>query len=305
MKRLITAQDIQKAKAEHRELVVSKGTIVTALAEDLAHELGVQIVREGEKTGSCESGICGANGASVQPLGHATGKQLFDAEEIYQLLNRALEAGILTEDIFRGVLPTGNAQENADLRDGLVPVGVSGRHVHLSKKDLETLFGAGYQLTQCKALSQPGQYAAKETVTLCGPKGTMEGVRVLGPVRDKTQVELLASDTFKLGVKAPNRLSGELSGSAGITLVGPKGSVTIPEGVIVAQRHLHMSMADAKALDVRDGDVISVEIQGERGGLLANVKVRANDSSALDLHLDMDEANALGLSNGDKVKIIK
>ena len=133
-----------------------------------------------------------------------------------------------------------------------IPVGISNRHLHLSQADMDVLFGTGYQMTTIKDLSQPGQYACKETVTICGPKGAIEGVRILGPVRTKTQVEILAGDCFKLGVTAPSRLSGELVGTPGITIVGPKGSVQTSEGLIVAQRHIHMTPQDAEHFGVRD-----------------------------------------------------
>ena len=176
-------------------------------------------------------------------------------------------------------------------------VGVSGRHVHLSQGDLEALFGAGYELTPIKNLSQPGQFASKETVTLVGPKGVIERVRVLGPVRSQTQVEILAGDSFKLGVPAMVRMSGKLEGTPGITLAGPKGAVTA--------RHIHMSLAQAASMGLRDGQIVSIAFGGERGGRLDNVAIRANDSSELDCHIDTEEANALRISNGSVVRIIK
>lgn len=184
-------------------------------------------------------------------------------------------------------------------------VGVSGRHVHLSQADLEVLFGAGYELTPIKNLSQPGQFAAKETVALVGPKGVIERVRVLGPVRSQTQVEILAGDSFKLGVPAMVRMSGKLEGTPGITLAGPRGTVAIPSGVMVAARHIHMSLAQATSMGLRDGQVVSIAFGGERGGRLDNVAIRANDSSELDCHIDTEEANALRISNGSVVRIIR
>ena len=167
-----------------------------------------------------------------------------------------------------------------------IPVGVSNRHLHLSQADQDVLFGAGYQMTPIKDLSQPGQFACKEMVTICGPKGAIEKVRVLGPVRNKTQVEILTGDGFKLGVSAPARQSGDLEGTPGITIVGPKGSVQIKEGLIVAQRHIHMTLEDAAAYGVHDGQIVDIEIEGPRGGTYANVIVRANNTSALECHLD-------------------
>ena len=189
--------------------------------------------------------------------------------------------------------------------DGDIPVGVSNRHIHLSQEDMENIFGKGYQLTPTKDLSQPGQYACKETVTICGPKGAIEKVRVLGPVRSKTQVEILAGDCFKLGVKTRARLSGDLAGTPGITVIGPKGSVQVKEGLIIAQRHIHMTLKDAENLGVHDGQIVNIQVAGPRGGLLSNVVIRANDSSALECHVDTEEANAMEIDSKTKVKIIK
>lgn len=186
-----------------------------------------------------------------------------------------------------------------------IPVGVSNRHLHLSQADLDVLFGPGYELTSIKELGQPGQFACKETLTVCGPKGALEKVRVLGPTRSKTQVEILAGDGFKLGVKAPVRQSGDLAGSPGVTLVGPKGSVVLTEGTIIALRHIHMTLADAARYGVKDGDVVSIEFDTERGGIMRNVLIRANDSSALECHVDTEEANAFGVSGKSHFKIIK
>jgi len=145
-----------------------------------------------------------------------------------------------------------------------IPVGVSNHHVHLSQEDLDALFGQGYELTKMKELSQPGQYACKETVTVCGPKGAIEKVRILGPVRKQTQVEVLAADCFKLGKKSEPKMSGELAGTAGITLVGPKGSVQTKEGLIIAQRHIHMTPQDAVKFGVHDGQTVSIQTEGIR-----------------------------------------
>ncbi len=186
-----------------------------------------------------------------------------------------------------------------------IPVGVSNRHVHLSQLDVNRLFGEGYQLTKFKDLSQPGQYACKETVTICGPKGAIEKVRILGPVRSKTQVEVLQGDSFKLGVVSQVRLSGDLYGTPGITLIGPKGSVQTTEGLVVAQRHIHMTPQDAMQLGVHDGQTVSIQVNEARGGIYNNVAIRANDASVLECHIDTDEANAMNLSSVSKITIIK
>lgn len=188
------------------------------------------------------------------------------------------------------------SKENAAGTAAGVPVGISNRHIHLSQADLDQLFGAGYQLTPMKELSQPGQFACKETVTICGPKGAIEKVRVLGPVRKETQIEIVAGDCFKLGVKAPAKLSGDLTGTPGITVVGPKGSVQTAQGLIVAQRHIHMAPADAQAYGVQDGQIVKIRVGGLRGGIYDNVAIRVTTSSKLECHLDTEEANAMGVA---------
>lgn len=188
------------------------------------------------------------------------------------------------------------SKENAASNATGVPVGISNRHIHLSQADLDQLFGAGYQLTPMKELSQPGQFACKETVTICGPKGAIEKVRVLGPVRKETQIEIVAGDCFKLGVKAPAKLSGDLAGTPGITVVGPKGSMQTAQGLIVAQRHIHMAPADAQAYGVQDGQIVKIRVSGLRGGIYDNVAIRVTTSSKLECHLDTEEANAMGVA---------
>lgn len=188
------------------------------------------------------------------------------------------------------------SKENVASTAAGVPVGISNRHIHLSQADLDQLFGAGYQLTPMKELSQPGQFACKETVTICGPKGAIEKVRVLGPVRKETQIEIVAGDSFKLGVKAPAKLSGDLAGTPGITVVGPRGSVQTAQGLIVAQRHIHMAPADAQAYGVQDGQIVKIRVGGLRGGIYDNVAIRVTTSSKLECHLDTEEANAMGVA---------
>lgn len=186
-----------------------------------------------------------------------------------------------------------------------IPVGISNRHVHISQPDLDTLFGRGYQLTKMKDLSQPLQYACKETLTICGPKGAIEKVRILGPVRRETQVEILQADCFKLGIAAPVKMSGELRGTPGITLIGPQGSILLMQGVIIAQRHIHMTTEDAACLGVADGDQVAIQVSGHRGGTYTNVAVRANSTSALECHLDTEEANAMNLTATSTITIVK
>lgn len=179
-----------------------------------------------------------------------------------------------------------------------VPIWISQRHLHLSQEDANTLFGSNYELTPIKDLSQPGQYAAEETVTLKWPKGEIERVRILGPYRKFTQVEILASDVFKLGTPAPLRESGDIQGSGSIEIIGPKASIIIPQGLIVAQRHIHMTVADAENFGVKNGDIVKVSVNGERAVVFENVVIRVSDKFALDMHIDVDEGNAAGLAQG-------
>mgnify|MGYP002726958994 FL=1 len=203
-------------------------------------------------------------------------------------------ATILTEKILESV------QHYENFR---IPIGVSNRHVHVSRADLDRLYGKDYALTHKSELGQPGQFAANETVTLQGPKGTFEHVRILGPVRSQSQVEISKTDSFRLGVKAPITLSGHLQGTPGITLIGPRGTVDLPCGVIIAKRHIHMTPAQAAARHLKDGQVIDVETFGERRGILGDVIIRVSDTAGLEMHIDVDEANACSLSNHDYVMI--
>lgn len=203
-------------------------------------------------------------------------------------------ATILTEKILESV------QHYENFR---IPIGVSNRHVHVSRADLDRLYGKDYALTHKSELGQPGQFAANETVTLQGPKGTFEHVRILGPVRSQSQVEISKTDSFRLGVKAPITLSGHLQGTPGITLIGPRGTVDLPCGVIIAKRHIHMTPAQAAARHLKDGQIVDVEAFGERRGILGDVIIRVSDTAGLEMHIDVDEANACSLSNHDYVMI--
>lgn len=186
----------------------------------------------------------------------------------------------------------------------MVPVGVSARHVHLTQEHVEVLFGEGYHLTKKKEL-MGGQFASNELVTIVGLKlRAIENVRILGPVRSKSQVEISSTDAIKLGVKAPIRESGNVAGSAPIALVGPKGALYLKEGCIVAKRHIHMSPKDAMAAGVHDGDVVSVKADNERGTVFNHVQVRVDESFTLEMHIDTDEANAAKIATGDTVRII-
>ncbi|WP_075981278.1 phosphate propanoyltransferase [Bacillus massilinigeriensis] len=185
----------------------------------------------------------------------------------------------------------------------LIPVGVSNRHVHLSVEHFQVLFGDTADLTEERHLSQPGQFAAREAVTIVGSKGVLQNVRILGPFREQTQVEVSRTDGFKLGIHPPIRLSGSIDGTPGITIVGPKGCVTIDKGLIVAKNHVHMSLKEAKELDVQNGDSI-ILLSEERSIIFYDVIARVKESYVLDFHLDQDEANAAQLTTRDKVRMI-
>ena len=170
----------------------------------------------------------------------------------------------------------------------MVPIGVSARHIHLTQEHVEALFGPGYQLTKKKEL-MGGQFASNETVTIVGLKlRAIENVRILGPVRKASQVEVSATDAIKLGMKVPVRESGDVKGSAPIAIVGPKGAIYLKEGCIVAMRHIHMSPKDAQAAGVKDGDIVSVKADNERGTIFNQVKIRVDDSFTLEMHIDTD-----------------
>ena len=209
------------------------------------------------------------------------------------------------ELITRMVLESIQKQEASSENGYVVPVGVSARHIHLTQEHVEALFGEGYQLTKKKGL-MGGQFASNETVTIVGLKlRAIENVRILGPVRSKSQVEISATDALRLGVKAPIRESGNIAGSAAIAVVGPKGAIYLNEGCIVAKRHIHMAPQDAMAAGVHDGDIVSVKADNERGTTFNNVQIRVDDSFTLEMHIDTDEENAAKIATGDTVRIIK
>lgn len=188
-----------------------------------------------------------------------------------------------------------------------VLVEISARHVHVSKEDLETLFGKGYELTVKKELSQPGQFACEERVKVIGSKGEFPAVSILGPCRNATQIELSLTDARSIGVVAPVRESGDIAGSGSCTLVGPAGQVELKEGVMAAKRHIHATTADAEALGIENGEIVSVEIPTSNGRNLTfgDVVVRVSDSYALAMHIDTDEANAAGMAPNTMGTIVK
>lgn len=176
-----------------------------------------------------------------------------------------------------------------------IPIEISARHIHLHQNDIEALFGKGYKLTPMRALSQRGEFAAEETVEVIGEKNSFPRVRIIGPARPFTQIEISKTDSFFLGVKAALKLSGDIKDTPGITIKGPKGEVKLKEGVIVAKRHLHASPLDLKKLGIENKETISVKTSGDREIIFNNVIARVNPNFNLSLHIDADEANAAGI----------
>ncbi|TMW71033.1 phosphate propanoyltransferase [Alteribacter natronophilus] len=191
------------------------------------------------------------------------------------------------------------------LKPGQVPIAVSNRHIHLSETAVERLFGKGYRLTKKKDLSQPGQFAAEETVTIIGPKGRIERVRVLGPARGNTQVEVSLYDGFTLGVTPPVRNSGDIEGTPGVKIQGPRGQLTIDKGLICAARHIHMHPDDAERFGVKDQDFVSVHAPSERPVTFDHTLIRVSEKYRLEMHVDLDEANAAGMKSGTVGNLIK
>lgn len=184
-------------------------------------------------------------------------------------------------------------------------VGISGRHLHLTREVLDQLFGRGYELAKLRDLSQPGEFAANETVTIVGPRGrAIEGVRIIGPTRKYTQAELSRSDGIRLGIELPIRKTGDLAGTPGLTIVGPHGTVVLREGAMRANRHIHMTTADGARFGLTDGQIVKVRVGGPASLTFDNVVVRVSDRYALDFHINTDDANAAGLKTGDLVEIV-
>ncbi len=190
------------------------------------------------------------------------------------------------------------------LSDQLIPVSLSARHIHLTKTDFHKLFGEKEKLHPLNSLSQRKEFACEEVVDLVGPKRAIYGVRVLGPFRDETQIEISRSDGYVLGINPPTRHSGDLEGTPGINVMGPKGAITLDKGVIFAARHIHMSPTDSQRLNVSNKQMVAVKFPGTRAGILDEVKVRVHPDYNLELHLDLDEGNALALNTGDMGTLI-
>ena len=186
----------------------------------------------------------------------------------------------------------------------LVPVARSDVHIHLKREDVETLFGENYKLTNIRNLTLPGQYACAETVTITGPKGSISGVVVVGPERPYTQVEVSITNSLTLGVDVPVRSSGDITGSPGILVTGPAGSLELKEGLIVASRHIHMPAADAERLGLKNGDKVRVRVSGPRSLVFGEVIIKSGPDEALEMHVDFDEGHAAGIEDFQKVELI-
>lgn len=209
----------------------------------------------------------------------------------------------LVELIVRQIVERRQSEAPAGLPP--IPVGVSARHIHLTREHMDILFGKGSELHNIKEL-MGGQFAAQEQVTILGPSlRPIEKVRVLGPLRKQTQIEISRTDTFVLKVRPPVRPSGEIRGSAGLTIVGPCGVVIVEEGCIIANRHIHMSPEDARLYGVRDGDLVECLAEGERRTMLYDVQIRVAPSFTLEMHIDTDDANAIGFTGKPQVTIVK
>lgn len=210
----------------------------------------------------------------------------------------------LVQKIVEEVLQQVLKNQSSPPHDDKIPIGVSARHVHLAQAEVEQLFGKNYQLTPKFELSQPGQFAAEETVVIAGPKGSIERVRILGPARSLSQVEVSWTDAMKLGLKPPLRISGDIQGSSPVTLIGPKGSVVLNEGLIIAQAHIHMSPADSARFNVVDGQSVQIKVEGIRPIILSNVVIRVSERYRLEMHIDTDEANAGLIQQGTLAEIV-
>lgn len=185
-----------------------------------------------------------------------------------------------------------------------LPIALSNRHIHLSQEDTDILFGEGYELSVAKDLKQPGQYASDDKLDAKGPRGTIEGIRVLGPPRSHTQMEITLGEARTLGIKPALRESGHLEDTPGVTLIGPKGEVELKDGVIIAARHVHMSPEDAENFGVKDKDEVRVKVSGPRALIFEKVIVRVSPNFKLEMHVDIEEGNAAGVENGTIVEMI-
>jgi acetate kinase len=245
--------------------------------------MGIHVDEKLNRDASLVKGVCeiSSGDSAVKVLVIETNEARMIARESLKVLNQDHVEKIISE---QKKLP--------------IPIEVSAHHLHLSRDHVDKLFGKGYELTVLFELSQPGQFACKETVDLIGPRGKVERVRVLGPERKETQVEIAMTEQYKLGIQPPIRESGDLSGTPGITLVGPEATITIDKGVICALRHIHMSTEEALRMGLRDRDVVRVRIEGDRELIFGDVLIRVHPNYRLAMHIDTDEANAAHIKTG-------
>lgn len=219
-------------------------------------------------------------------------------EKVLAELSKAITTTSNSSTDAKPILPSGRQVSE-------IPVGISGRHIHLSREHLDFLFGQGYQLTKTRDLPQPGEFVAEETVTLVGPRlRALEKVRILGDLRPFSQVEISRTEAHTLGMKAEVRKSGNLTGTPGATVVGPQGTIVLTEGVIIANRHIHMNYADAERFGVRDGDEVDVRVISSKPTILGQVQIRIGSQAVLYMHLDLDDANASAINEGAFVEIM-
>ena len=231
-------------------------------------------------------------------------------QDLVELITRRVVSRLTTDQACSGCAlrscDAGNRACDVVAQQQQIPVGVSARHAHVTQEHLEILYGAGHQLTVYAPLYQPGAFAANETVTIVGKRmRAIEAVRILGPVRDYSQVEVAQTEAIRLGLNPPIRDSGDLVGAEPITLIGPAGSVYLEEGAICATRHIHMTPKDAESLGIREDELLKVHFRGERALTLENVRPKISEGYVLQMHLDTDDSNAAGLKGGEPVEIVR
>lgn len=185
-----------------------------------------------------------------------------------------------------------------------ITVGISNKHAHLTQEQVEILFGEGYQLTFFRKIKQPDEFVSNETIQVMGPKGSLENVRIMGPTREKAQVEMTLTNARDIGIQAKIRVSTDIEKTDGVKLVGPKGEIELKEGVIASIRHLHMTPKEAELLGLQDKQQVNIEAMGDRGLIFKNVIVRIDPYFSLEFHIDTDEANGAGLNQGDEVFLV-
>ena len=231
-------------------------------------------------------------------------------QALVELITRRVVNRLTTDQACSGcalrTCDAGNRACDVVAQQQQIPVGVSARHAHVTQEHLEILYGAGHQLTVYAPLYQPGAFAANETLTIVGKRmRAIEGVRILGPVRDYSQVEVAQTEAIRLGLNPPIRDSGDLAGAEPITFIGPAGSIYLEEGAICATRHIHMTPKEAEALGIHEDNLLKVRFPGERALTFENVRPKISEGYVLQMHLDTDDSNAAGLKGGEPVEIVR